>query len=237
MTDNEEYLSRPYRMESPDEDTLVEDDNFDRETAYEAWEEESPAGIVGLLRRYWMFLALLILAFLGLILVYNVMRPAKNTVNLSQTKALESRVDELEKRLARFEEKMARRNDTSEPGVQPEVVDRLSDRVGRLESSFKTWMEKVKAKLEVTPPKPAARKITRTTPKKTVVVKKKEKQAPVKIKKAATANTGVQYHTVQPGETLFRISLRYGLPVKQIKKINRLSGNTIKPGQKLQVSP
>ena len=173
MTDNEEYLSRPYRMETPDEDVTVGDDNFDKETAYEAWEEDNSAGIVGFLHRYWMFLALLILAVIGFIFVYNVIRPVTNTVNSSQTKALQSRMDELEKRLASFEEKMARRNDTREPGVQPEVVGRLSDRVGRLEDSFKTWMEEVTAKLEIAPPKPPARKTVRAAAKKPVIVEKR----------------------------------------------------------------
>ncbi|MFD2514721.1 LysM peptidoglycan-binding domain-containing protein [Pontibacter locisalis] len=44
------------------------------------------------------------------------------------------------------------------------------------------------------------------------------------------------YH-VQPGDTLWNISQRYnGISVEQIKKLNRLKTNNIKPGQKLILS-
>ena len=41
-------------------------------------------------------------------------------------------------------------------------------------------------------------------------------------------------HTVQPGDTLWEISLKYkGLTIEKIKKLNNLQGNKIKPGQRL----
>ncbi len=43
-------------------------------------------------------------------------------------------------------------------------------------------------------------------------------------------------HTVQQGETLFRISQRYGVAVDDLKKWNNLPDNTIKIGQKLLVN-
>ncbi|WP_347159659.1 lytic transglycosylase domain-containing protein [Pontibacter chitinilyticus] len=44
------------------------------------------------------------------------------------------------------------------------------------------------------------------------------------------------YH-VQPGDTLWNISQKYeGISVEQIKKLNRLKSNEIKPGQKLIIS-
>ena len=63
------------------------------------------------------------------------------------------------------------------------------------------------------------------------------KKGAAKKKKVAVGDVSARYHTVQKGETLYRISLRYGIPVEQLKEINRFSGNTIKPGQKLRVSP
>ena len=45
-----------------------------------------------------------------------------------------------------------------------------------------------------------------------------------------------KYHTVQRGDTLWIISQRYGLEIGQLKKRNRIRGNSIKPGQKLIIS-
>jgi membrane-bound lytic murein transglycosylase D len=46
----------------------------------------------------------------------------------------------------------------------------------------------------------------------------------------------MRYHTVQQGDTLWNISLRYGLPIDHLKKANKIRGNEIKPGMKLIVS-
>lgn len=43
------------------------------------------------------------------------------------------------------------------------------------------------------------------------------------------------YHHVKPGETLFRVSRRYGVQVDQIKEWNRLRDTIIEVGQKLIV--
>ena len=44
-------------------------------------------------------------------------------------------------------------------------------------------------------------------------------------------------HTVQPGETLYRLSKKYKISVKELKKINGLEVNDIYPGQVLFVQP
>jgi len=44
------------------------------------------------------------------------------------------------------------------------------------------------------------------------------------------------YHTVEKGETLYRISKQYGVSVQDIKDWNHLPDNTIHVGQKLMVS-
>lgn len=51
----------------------------------------------------------------------------------------------------------------------------------------------------------------------------------------ADASPGTS-HTVSKGDTLFSISRRYGISVGDLKDWNNLSGNIIKPGQKLIVS-
>ena len=44
------------------------------------------------------------------------------------------------------------------------------------------------------------------------------------------------YHIVEKGETLYRISVNYGITVGQIRKWNNLTDNTILLGQELKIS-
>jgi membrane-bound lytic murein transglycosylase D len=44
------------------------------------------------------------------------------------------------------------------------------------------------------------------------------------------------YHTVRKGESLGLIAKKYGISVSQLRSMNSISGNLIKPGQKLKVS-
>lgn len=44
-------------------------------------------------------------------------------------------------------------------------------------------------------------------------------------------------HTVRPGETLFRISQKYGVSVSDIRRWNQLEGDTIHVGQELRLFP
>jgi membrane-bound lytic murein transglycosylase D len=52
-----------------------------------------------------------------------------------------------------------------------------------------------------------------------------------------TPKERVLVHSVQPGDTLWNISKKYnGISVEQIKKLNKLKGDALKPGQKLVLS-
>jgi len=238
MTDKEQ-ISQPYRMQTSDDGLIVEDDHFDKETAYESWQESTMTGGTGFFRRYWVLLALLILVLLGLYIFYSATRPKSNTVRLSQATILDSRIDEIELRLSHLEEKASETDQSEEAGVPVEAVDRLSDRMDRIEGSFKTWMEEMTAKMEAVQKKPVAQKpVAKAKPKKQVPVEKKEtKVVPKTDKQAPVGDSKARYHTVQLDETLYRISLKYGLSVDRIKELNQLPNNTIKLGQKLRVSP
>jgi len=238
MTDKER-ISQPYRMKTSEDDLIVEDDHFDKETAYESWQESTMTGRTGFFRRYWVLLALLILALLGLYIFYSATRPKSKTVRLSQATILDSRIDELELRLSGLEEKASETDQSDKPGVQVEAIDRLADRMDRLESSFKTWMEEMAAKMEAVQKKPVTQKpVAKAKPKKQVSAEKKEtKVVPKKEKQAPAGDSKARYHTVQPDETLYRISLKYGLSVDRLKELNQLPNNIIKLGQKLRVSP
>jgi LysM repeat protein len=43
------------------------------------------------------------------------------------------------------------------------------------------------------------------------------------------------YHTVQPGDTLWRISQRYQLNIDELKKANNISGTNLKKGTKIKI--
>jgi membrane-bound lytic murein transglycosylase MltF len=68
---------------------------------------------------------------------------------------------------------------------------------------------------------------------KTSTGKNVKKTAPKTVKK----KSGVRYHTVRSGETLYSISRRYGISVDKIARLNKLrSKKVIHPGTKLRVS-
>ena len=45
----------------------------------------------------------------------------------------------------------------------------------------------------------------------------------------------MQYHTVRRGETLAKISKKYGITIAQIRKYNRIGKKGVKQGQKLKI--
>lgn len=62
------------------------------------------------------------------------------------------------------------------------------------------------------------------------------KEAAAAGEMAPAARTGTTIHVVKPGETLFRISRRYGIDVEKLKKMNKLPDDIIEVGQKLIVA-
>jgi LysM repeat protein len=67
-------------------------------------------------------------------------------------------------------------------------------------------------------------------------------EKPVTPPKSSTAQTAEKqteavYHEVLAGETLYRISLRYGITVDELQRLNNLPDATIYPKQKLLIRP
>jgi LysM repeat protein len=52
----------------------------------------------------------------------------------------------------------------------------------------------------------------------------------------AERKVGSNIHVVKPGETLYRISRRYGVKVDTLRKWNKLPDDIIEVGQKLIIS-
>ena len=73
--------------------------------------------------------------------------------------------------------------------------------------------------------------------KKTPPVPKKV-EVPKSVKEASIAQTEKDYHLVSRGETLYRISRKYGISVDDLRRLNNMDPNAlIHPGQKLLVTP
>ncbi|RZK46613.1 MAG: LysM peptidoglycan-binding domain-containing protein [Hymenobacter sp.] len=59
--------------------------------------------------------------------------------------------------------------------------------------------------------------------------------APRRVKAALSSSPRLEMHTVQPGDTLFSIAKRFGLTLTELKRLNHLATDQVKPGQKLVV--
>jgi LysM repeat protein len=66
----------------------------------------------------------------------------------------------------------------------------------------------------------------------------KKVEAPKPVKESSIAEPEQGYHLVSRGETLYRISKKYGISVDDLRRLNNMDPNaTIHPGQKLLVVP
>jgi len=62
-------------------------------------------------------------------------------------------------------------------------------------------------------------------------------EAPKPVKEASIVQTEQGYHLVSRGETLYRISKKYGISVDDLRRLNNMDPNAlIHPGQKLLVA-
>jgi LysM repeat protein len=63
----------------------------------------------------------------------------------------------------------------------------------------------------------------------------KSKDAERTAESMSSVKAGTTIHVVKPGETLFRISRRYGIETEKLKKMNKLPDDIIEVGQRLIV--
>jgi LysM repeat protein len=121
-----------------------------------------------------------------------------------------TRLKAMEERVINLEKNLALQSvpGTGAEGALAEKIEALTRRVEALE------------KKSVSAEKPPA-----------PVVKEKTK------KETTAAATKKRYHEVKKGETLYQISKKYGIPLKDLRELNNLNPEqSIQPGQKLQVS-
>ncbi|MBP9637204.1 MAG: LysM peptidoglycan-binding domain-containing protein, partial [Bacteroidaceae bacterium] len=59
--------------------------------------------------------------------------------------------------------------------------------------------------------------------------------APSKTRTKAIRKRAISRHTIRKGDTLLSIASRYGVTVKQLKKMNGIKGNNIRAGKSLKI--
>jgi cell division protein FtsB len=138
---------------------------------------------------------------------------------LGKVVGFENRLKNLEEQIVRFQDI----DDKLTPILeQAQALEQLKDRFDRLEASMTLRMDHI-----VTGLNDLQKKIAQVKPKKTQVLK------PAAVAKKTPKK---RYYTVRPGDTLYNISRKYGLTVKKIRALNKLSDKAvIHPGQKLIV--
>ena len=161
------------------------------------------------------------------VMVTHILSRPKNTVDQEYLELLEKRMQQLEKKLATIGvmDQIIKR-----VGKQEQDIDLLDKKINRFESTVTTQIDQIIKELGALHQKTSQKAASGAPQPKTV-----EKKQPVASKKAEPT---AKFHQVQAGETLFRISRRYGLSVQQLRTYNDLAPNdAIYPGQKLKLNP
>jgi len=140
--------------------------------------------------------------------------------------ASKTKIASMEKRLILLEENLGKIGEIDEKLIlldtQGKKFELFVDRFDRFETSMSLKMDIINNELY-------------TTKKKNYKAGEIKKPEQTKISKKIAQPV---YHEVKTKETLYQISRRYGLSVDDLRKLNRLTPETvIHPGQKLIVAP
>jgi LysM repeat protein len=160
--------------------------------------------------------------FVLIVLIVVFYAGSTKTVEIPQVKAFETRIRALEKRFINIEKSIESAKD---PGDRGKLFGQLNKRVDRLEAAMAQQMNKLLKQLDEL----KQQKVSTVSPVKVPVPEQTEVMG---------QRSEVTYHVVRKGENLYRISLRYGLKIDELLRLNKLDpGAVIQTGQKLVVSP
>jgi hypothetical protein len=205
-----------------DKDFVMSDEHENDKTADENDDETYEPGSDSLRQTLAMLfvfagVGVLVIVILSIIVLFKI----QNLAEKKQLLTLESKLEEIERSLAGFEEIEKQWGVSGTPEKQSGL---LAERINTLESSVTSKIDQVLKELERLRLSSAQQK----TP------KPETTQPPKTGKKEIKPHV----HKVQAGETIYRISLRYGLTVEQLRNYNKLGPNTkIYPGQELKLAP
>ncbi len=166
-----------------------------------------------------MLLTVMGIGLFVVILVFVVFVPkARNRVDNRQLDLFDARLKEMEDRLINIEwadKKLKQFEDKSKK------INMMEERMDKLEAVLSMKLDLIKKNIEETREESQpSRKPQKSTA---------HRNAKVSQKKATK-----RYHYVRAGDTLYGISRRYSISVKELRSINRFSsGKSIYPGQKL----
>ena len=111
-------------------------------------------------------------------------------------------------------------------------------RLGREVKELRQYLSKLEAPGK--PPTPTSDELSRRIDQleKTLAANAQRRKTSTPAPEKTKGQAKTEYHEVQRGETLFRISQNYGLSLEQLCALNQITPQTpIHPGQKLLVSP
>ncbi|MEW6377414.1 MAG: LysM peptidoglycan-binding domain-containing protein [Thermodesulfobacteriota bacterium] len=133
----------------------------------------------------------------------------------------------------------SRRPPSGEATLLQSKVPALEQKIAEIEKQ----LTELQVKISTSGPDPALlQRLDALAQKVETLEKQKQPAADSKAKPSAPSkpivSTGKQYHTVQKGETLYRISKKYRISVEELRKLNNLSAEQpLRTGEKLLVSP
>lgn len=143
---------------------------------------------------------------------------------ITDTTTIKSQIDHLE----RQEEGLRKR--TAETVISVDALSKEIEKLAKKIDETKTKSVSVSTTTK-TPP------VSRKQPKAELVVTKPE-TPPVAMEQTKQIPRTQSYHVVRSGENLFRISLRYGITLKKLCRINNITvDHVIRPGDKILVKP
>ena len=163
-----------------------------------------------------------------LVIIFAVVLSGRNnSADREQLQSLEARIEQLENKL----ETMGTRDQISEQVARQErELNTMDKRLKGFESTVSTQIDQIIKELGA-----FHQKLDRAPAAKAQALPSTEKKtAAAAPKKAAAA----EFYQVQAGDTLYRISRRFGLTVAQLQSYNNIAPDAaIHPGQKLRLTP
>lgn len=199
----------------------AQEEYFDEEQ-YSPWSARNGTAPGSRLKKIPLILILLILAIITSVaaLLTLLLGNRGETFSHQQLAALQENVRQLEERVNAYDaidEKVTR------IWEQAQAFERFKERYDRGEASMTLRMDHLTMSLE--------------NMQKQLAEVRKAPPAAAEAPSPAQAVGAIQSHTVVAGDTLFSIGQRYNLSVDQLRKLNRLSADSIlMPGQRLIVS-
>lgn len=214
-------------------DTETEDEMY-KENAFSGWHKNKRLGLFADIVSspfVWGGAAVVIL-----ILMLIVFWPDSNDkASVDKLDNISQRLDMLENRIFIAETNL---QNISVQQPQEQNIESFQNRIEQLEAFVKHKTDQFTSELEK-----AQKKISslESKPSTAVIASKPSpasKPAPsAKPVVAARKADSATYHVVKKGETLYRISVNYGISVDKLLELNNMSKNAvIRPGQKIMVS-